>query len=191
MQIMDKEISKQEAFMELYTPLNARLSRYAEAMTKDRETAKDLVSETILIAFERFHTLEKKESFLYFLFGIASNLFKQTLRRKKWWDTFNQDKAEQIASDATRPDVHADVAILYEALEKMPVKYRTPLVLFELSGLTIKEIAEVEGLTESGVKSRLLRGREQLTTLLGGKTQAQQKITLAFAILIPLILIQS
>ena len=165
--------SMQKEFMELYTPCHKRLSAYTEALTGGNlEEAKDIMGETVLIAFERFGTLEKKESLLYFLFSIASNLYKQSLRRGKFRGIFNTKKAEKIVHDAPRPDHLADVAILYCALDKMALKYRSPLVLFELSGFSIREIAEIEGISESGVKSRLLRARSQLADLLGVKKES-------------------
>ncbi|MCX6352147.1 MAG: RNA polymerase sigma factor [Bacteroidetes bacterium] len=146
--------------------MHARLSRYVEAITRNREEAKDLLSETTLIAYERFEQLKNKDAFIYFLFSIASKLYKKQLRRRKWWGMFSEDKAIEIPGGYLNPETNADVDFLYKALDKMPIQFREAIVMFELTGLSIKEIAEIQSVTESAVKSRLTRGREKLASLL-------------------------
>lgn len=157
--------------MALYHPVHLRLNRYANALTRHHEDAKDLVSETILIAYERFASLKSKDSFVYFLFGIASRVYNQKQRHNKWWGIFNSEEAENSHTSTYRPDEDTDVSLLYDALRKLDFKYSEALVMFEISGLSIKEIAEIKGVTESAVKSWLSRGREKLTNLLGVKKE--------------------
>jgi RNA polymerase sigma-70 factor (ECF subfamily) len=56
------------------------------------------------------------------------------------------------------------------ALRELPANYREVMVLYYWNDLSYREIADATGLTESTIKTRLFRGREQLTRLL----QAQQ-----------------
>ena len=51
-------------------------------------------------------------------------------------------------------------------LGKLPPKQKEALVLYEITGLTLKEIREIQGGTLSGVKSRLKRGRNSLSELM-------------------------
>jgi RNA polymerase sigma-70 factor (ECF subfamily) len=51
-------------------------------------------------------------------------------------------------------------------LGKLPDKQKEAIILFEISGFKIAEIAEMQGATESAVKSQLKRGREKLTNIL-------------------------
>jgi DNA-directed RNA polymerase specialized sigma24 family protein len=53
----DKE--RQEYFLKLFEPVRENLVRYARAMTRNPENAKDLVSETILAAYQNFHKLKR------------------------------------------------------------------------------------------------------------------------------------
>ena len=66
--------------------------------------------------------------------------------------------------------------LLKFALSKMEEKYREPLVLFELSGFSIREISTFLGLSENGVKSRLGRARIQLSKLLDGNLHEKKSI---------------
>lgn len=150
--------------MTLYEPVHARLDRFVKSMVWDREEAKDIISETILVAFENFGKIRQKEAFLYYLFGIASRLTRNYRRRKGLYGFLSLDKAEQLPNRHNESEV-----MLWElntALDKLPLKQRETIVLFEVSGLSIKEIVNIQGGTESGVKSRLLRGREALAVFL-------------------------
>jgi len=51
-------------------------------------------------------------------------------------------------------------------LERLPIREREAIVLFEITGLSIKEIQEIQGGTLSGVKSRMARARNRLKGML-------------------------
>lgn len=151
--------------MQLYEPLHDRLSRFIHGMVWNRENARDVMSETLLRAYENFDHLRKEESFLYYLFSTASRIVYRQQRRKKFWGIFNEEQASSIAVQS-HVEAKLDTDILYSAMQHLPVKQREALSLFSISGLSIKEIASVQESTESGVKSRLIRARSTLNRLL-------------------------
>lgn len=152
--------------MKLLAPMQKRLERFAIAMTRDREQAYDLVHDTIVIAYERFYTIRDKNAFSSYLFSIASNLYKRNFRRSKFWGFFDSDRAEQIPDEASLPDTQPDISLLYQALARLPEKYREALVLFEINGLSLNEVHAIQGGSLSSVKVRLMRGRQKLAKLL-------------------------
>ena len=158
--------AKQEEFLSLLEPIRVKLSRFVRAIAQDREEAKDLASETILVAFTNFEKLKNKQAFLSYLFTIASRLHKQSFKRKKFWGEYDEENALQLVSYNSPPDVNYDVEILYKTLKLLPLKQQEAIILFEISGFSLEEIKEIQGGTLSGVKSRLKRGRETLTELM-------------------------
>jgi RNA polymerase sigma-70 factor, ECF subfamily len=158
---------KQKEFLELLDGVEDRLSRFARAMSRSREDARDLVSETILIAYERFDKIENKSKFKSYLFTIASRLHRRRLWRLRFFGKYDEEKAELIPNNNTSQDTLADVAALYKALDKLPAKQREAIVLFEISGFSLEEIRTIQGGTLSGVKSRLKRARERLIKIMG------------------------
>jgi RNA polymerase sigma-70 factor (ECF subfamily) len=60
----------------------------------------------------------------------------------------------------------ADVYFLHEALAQLTEDQRECLILFEISGFSIKEIMEIQQSSESAVKQRLKRGREKMQEIL-------------------------
>ena len=168
-------LQKQKDFMDLYEPSLSRLARFVHSMVWQKEEAKDIISETVLIAFEKFETVKNKNVFQYFLFGIASNLVKRKERRKKFTEIFNEEKAEQIMDNSANAEMFSDVSDLYKAMKQLPLNQREAVSLFEISGISLKEIQEMQGGSLSGVKSRIARAREELSRILGGKIHSVKK----------------
>ncbi len=157
---------KKERFMHLFSPLHERLSRFAHAMTNDAEEARDLVGETVLIAFEQFEEVKDPKAFISYLFTIASRLHSKRKKRSRWFGSYEEARDDEMHDKGTAPDVSADVAMLYTGLAELPGKQREAVVLFEISGLTLKEVRDIQGGTLSGVKARIVRGRRKLAEIL-------------------------
>jgi RNA polymerase sigma-70 factor, ECF subfamily len=158
--------TKQEKFLDLLDPHRDSLYMYARALEKNREDAEDLCSESILTCYEYFHKLKDESSFRAYLFKVARHKFRRKKRRSQRFDNYDEETAENMISNDIQPDLPADIKILYEALELLPVKQKEAVVLFEISGFSIKEISKIQGGTLSAVKSRIKRGREKLIEIL-------------------------
>jgi RNA polymerase sigma-70 factor (ECF subfamily) len=157
----------QDEFLALLGPVHARLWRFVLSATRDEWEAEDLMSETVLVAFERFHTLRDPKAFISFLFTIATRIHRQHYRRTNRTERLTGDHAQTIATNDALPDRAADIRIVRDALVRLPEKQRETVILFEVSGFSLEEIREIQGGTLSGVKSRLRRGRALLAHLLG------------------------
>jgi RNA polymerase sigma-70 factor, ECF subfamily len=154
--------SKQEVFMELYTPLHAGFLKYCRSLTGNREDTLDLAGESILIAFGNLEKLRNQDSFKSYLYGIARRLRLHYYRRIRFRGVFDEHLAEMLIDPGALPDSDHDAQVIYGLLDRLPPKQREAFVLFEISGFSLKEIRELQGGTLSGVSKRLQRGREQL-----------------------------
>lgn len=163
---------KQAAFMRLYNPIHDRFARYCQTYCLDEESAKDLISESVLRAYEGFERLKEERAFLFFLFGIASRILKNQARRAKFRGLFDRKKIEALADPNTNPEQAAELRLLKEALNRLPAKQKEALILFEISGFSIKEIQQLQGGSLSAVKARLFRGRKRLSALLTDRPRA-------------------
>ena len=157
---------KQIQFMTLYNGCHVRLSRFCRAVCRNNEDAKDLLSETVLRAYEHFETLRKPESFLSFLFGIASRIHRKKIRRLKFSGIFSQEQAERRIDHSANPEQKLEVVLLFEAMNKLPAAQQEALALFEISGLSLKEIQEIQQCSLSAVKARIARARQKLAMML-------------------------
>jgi RNA polymerase sigma-70 factor, ECF subfamily len=153
-------------FMGMLKPIQHRLFSYARAITRDYDDAHDLVSETLLRAYENFETVKNKDSFASFLFTIARRIHKRKLWRKRLFGEYDEEQAENIGYADMTHETNYDIEVLYKALKEIPEKQSEAIILFEISGCSLEEIKKLQGGTLSGVKTRIRRGREKLKELI-------------------------
>jgi len=158
---------KQEKFMELLKPLTGRLERYALAITMNRDEAKDVVGETVMLAWENFDKLKSDDAFLSFLFTIASRVYCKRQRVFFKYRVNEVQDVDELYCRTLAPDVSTDVGILYKAMEKIPVQQKEAIILYEIMGFSIKEICNIQDSNESSVKMRHVRGRQKIAELMG------------------------
>ncbi len=157
---------RQQAFLALYEPVHSQFARFCQARAYNTCDAKDLISETVLRAYENFDKIDDSNAFLYFLIGTATNILRNQWRRQKFRGLFSWQAVSQKYTDQQNPELSVDVKLLYEALQKLPNVQREAIILFEISGFTLKQVQEIQKTSLSAVKSRIARGREKLARLL-------------------------
>lgn len=123
------------------------------------------MNETLLMAYQKFDKLHSNEAFLSFLFGISVRLLANNHRKKKAEiHSELDDSSLAIASESTEKST--EVHLLHQALRCLKEDQREALILFEISGFPIKEIAQIQECSVDAVKQRLSRGRKRLTEIL-------------------------
>lgn len=158
--------TKQDQFLELYEPIHNRFERFCRARVYGNMDHRDLINETLLVAFEKFDTLRSKEAFLSFLFSISVRILGNYHQKKKTDRFKKKDAIENIQDRNINPTEEVDVHYLHQALAQLSEDQRECIILFEISGFSIKEIVEIQGASESAVKQRLKRGREKLVEIM-------------------------
>lgn len=144
------------------------------------EDAKEAVQETFLTVWRKWSTFKGKSRFSSWIYRIAANQAYMKLRKKRKrmndvsLDQLNvrSDSIEAAHSDPLShywksSDKSPDAALeqqertrlIDEAVQGLSTTYRTAYILKDVEGLSLKEIAEVMGLSEPAVKSRVHRAR--------------------------------
>ena len=150
-------------FWDLVEENRRALCRYAFALTGSDEDAKDLVSDTVLAAHKSFSNLRDVNGFRKSLYTIAKRIHTRRHFRKKLF--LPLEKALHLKEEIKSESSH-DLDILLRALNTLPKQQREAVILFEISGLSLEEVRQIQGGTLSGVKSRVKRGREELAKIL-------------------------
>ena len=164
---------RQNEFLALYEPVHDKFERFCRARVYGEMDHQDLMNETLLKAYEKFETLRSKKAFLSFLFSISVRVLANTNRKKK--ETTKLDQEAFIVSDInSQTDKNAEVFMLYKAMAELSEEQKECIILFEITGFSIKEIAEIQGASESNVKQRLRRGRLRLREILTEKVELVQ-----------------
>ena len=160
------KVSKKEQFLALYEPIHDRFERFCRARVYGDMDFRDLMNETLLVAFDKFETLRSKDAFLSFLFSISVRILSNNNLKKKERLLNSDDQVERIGDLNSASDIKTDIHFLYEALAALNTEQRECIILFEISGFSIKEIAQIQDSTESSIKQRLRRGRVRLSELM-------------------------
>lgn len=152
------------------------LYNFALGLTKNEENAADLVQETYLRALRFQHRFQPGTNLRAWLFKILRNVFVDS-----YWRRNREPAREDLdleEGSATLADVEGvrgaeagpvDRVVrmdLHEALHQIPEAFRTAVVLSDIEGLNVTEIAEVMQCPGNTVKTRLFRGRRLLRELL-------------------------
>jgi RNA polymerase sigma-70 factor (ECF subfamily) len=161
------ELTKQERFMELYAPVHDRFERYCKTRAFGEFHFKDIMQDTLIVAFEKFETLKSQEAFLYYLFGTATRILSNQRKKMRpvYTDNFKSHDF-QLSTAETPVELQIEIQHLYQQLDKLDPETRDCIILFEISGFSIKEIMTIQNAGESAVKQRLSRGRKQLMELM-------------------------
>lgn len=143
-------------------------------LTGSTMTAEDLTQEAFTLAYQKLHTFRRRRRFFPWLYTIAVNRCRDHLRRKGLRKTLfatipdGFTVPDPAAGDCARQaDCVAEVNRISDAMNRLPLAYSEPLLLYYREGLTIKEIATAMNLSTSAAKVRLHRGRDLLKRLLG------------------------
>lgn len=153
-----------------------RLRRYARALTGNRDSADDLVQDTLERALGRSALFRPGGNARAWLFTIMHNLFVNHVRSAANRNTVAYDDAarEPVIEDGA-PDGLA-LRDIERALGLLPNDQREVVLLVGLEELSYAETARIIGVPVGTVMSRLSRGRERLRALINGAEVAPLKV---------------
>jgi RNA polymerase sigma-70 factor (ECF subfamily) len=157
---------KQQYFLELYQPVHNRFERFCRARAYYDMPYGDLINETLLIAYNKLDHLKKEEAFLSFLISISKKVLANAYRKHKTAIVEDELTLSNYPDPANLIERQLAIDTLYKALAQLPEKQREALILFEITGFSIKEIMEIQNSGASAVKQRLARGRLALADII-------------------------
>jgi RNA polymerase sigma-70 factor (ECF subfamily) len=155
-----------DAFGEIADRYKDSLVNYLTHLVRSRDRAEEVAQDAFVRLYRNADKYREQERLGPYLFRIATNLVVTEARREKRWNlllprlnasTRHSEPAPDstLLTDEIQRQVHA-------ALEKLPLKYRAPLVLFEIEEWSYDDIAKSMDVAVGTIKSRISRARELL-----------------------------
>ncbi|MBV9349077.1 MAG: sigma-70 family RNA polymerase sigma factor [Pseudolabrys sp.] len=148
------------------------LRRYARALTRDRDTADDLVQDTLVRALRAEHLFHGGDirSWLYtILTNLNRNRLRSLARRPSIAPIDDNDAPDMAGPESGGRDIERALATLVD-------EQRAALLLVVLEGLSYREVADVQGVPIGTVMSRLARARVQIKSFLDGERPALRRV---------------
>lgn len=179
-------------FARMVDAYSAPIYRLGLKMLGNPQDAEDVLQNTFLNALTHLADFQGRSSLSTWLYRIASNEALMLMRRKK--PAFNiEDVQTEDSDEGLMPEIFVDWSLLPEdelltgesksaidrAIASLPENLRMVFVLRDIEDISIKETAEILNLTESNVKTRLLRARmvlrEQLSVYYGERMARKEE----------------
>jgi RNA polymerase sigma-70 factor (ECF subfamily) len=154
------------AFAALVARYERKLIRVLTRLVRDEELARDLAQETFWKVYNRLDRFDTSRRFGPWLFRVGVNLGLDQLRRHDAPPASSIDRPHEDGRRAFElpdpdPRIQADLAQEVQfVLERVPVPYRTILVLRDLEGFSSAEVAAIVGRREATVRWRLAKARD-------------------------------
>lgn len=149
----------EEALKEVMSVYKNGVFRYLSLMLGDRDLAEELTQDTFVKVYFKAGMI-RTENLKAWIYTIATNLARSSLRRKKIRYLLHiEDVPEKEYSHDPAPDKEIAVQIL---LADLPEKYRTAVIMKDIDGFSIEEMADMLKKPAGTVKSLIFRGRQQL-----------------------------
>lgn len=148
----------------IWNEFSANLDRFIRSRVADAGTAEDILQDVFLKLQSRFDEFRDPTKLKGWLFLVARNAIIDHYRTRKNASELTESlPAEWSEHETEEKELKA---VFHRLLLSLPEPYREALVLTEFEGLTQKDLARRLGISLSGAKSRVQRGREQLKELL-------------------------
>jgi RNA polymerase sigma-70 factor, ECF subfamily len=171
------KLGDHSAFFELWTRHSSRAFKTARRITENRDDAEDAIQDAWMKAYVHLNTFDGRAQFSTWLMRIAINSALMILRRKRahpetsmeiadsetWqpWEIADQTKnVEELYAS------HERVERLRQAIYRLQPTLRNVVEIHQSNDRSVKEIAELAGISLAATKSRLLRARKVLRRVL-------------------------
>ena len=182
-----------EAFAHLVDQTSGHVYRVALQILGDEQDAEDVLQETYIKALRALPDFEGRSSLTTWLYRIAVNEALMLARKRKPQEVSVEDSAPFDAEAESEGMEIVDFCCLPEsellssesrqfldrAVRNLPEGLRVVFVMRDLEGLSIQDTAEALGISESNVKTRLLRARlrlrQELSVYFGEKLQEENR----------------
>jgi RNA polymerase sigma-70 factor (ECF subfamily) len=163
-----------DCFDVLVERYKVRLFNYLYRLTNNRDDAEEIAQEAFVKAYihaDKYKTIARFSTWLY---TIATNLVRNRVRSRsrapqivslfrRGWAEGDDERPIEVEDPQRTPDELINDrelgAIIGQAIQKIPEKYRTSFVLREINEMSYEEIAAVTGLKLGTVRSRINRAR--------------------------------
>jgi RNA polymerase sigma-70 factor, ECF subfamily len=147
---------------QVYRQYRSELLAFIQQRVGSRELAQDILHDVFVKILGREDRLREPAKITAWLYQVTRNAIIDRFRSNK----FHEELPQEIPANDEESTAEARLAgFLRPMIETLPAIYRDALIMSDIDGLGLKQIAKRDGLTVSAVKSRVRRGRLMLEAM--------------------------
>jgi RNA polymerase sigma-70 factor, ECF subfamily len=147
----------------LLGPIHDDVQLFARRIARSTAEGDDVFQEAVLRAARKLGSLRDRSRFKPWMYSVVVSVHRTRCRNPFWKRWISSDPPDPVGDDGSRwADERASADRASAALATLEPAQREAIVLFELHGYSIDEIAEIQRASVPAVKSRLTRGRDRL-----------------------------
>lgn len=142
-----------------------RLLKFVKIRIRNPEIVEDIIQDVFLKVHNKIDSLQSKEKIQSWLYQITRNTIIDYYRGEK--NTIELPEELPDVLEDTNDKVLQELSeCLIPMINKLPIHYKDAIIFFDINGMTHKEISRNQGISVSGSKSRVQRGRTILKKML-------------------------
>ncbi len=146
----------------IWKNLNARLINFINQKVKNLDRAKDINQDVFIKVFSKIDTLKDKDKMIPWIYQITRNEINNYFRKHKFSNEIEISEKPEFLDENLTLEFSKCITPMIDAL---PEKYKQAIHLTEIEGMSQKDLAKQLGISYSGAKSRVQRGRDMLKIL--------------------------
>ena len=177
--LQDRSTAGEAAFRALVERHGPMVLRVCNQTLTDRHAAEDAFQATFLVLARQACSIRKRASMTCWLFGVARRAAARIQVAEARRRRYERQSTPRLAVLTSQPESSESWPELHAEVERLPEKYRVPIILCYFEGLTHEQAASQLRWPVGTVKTRLSRAREQLRSRLERRGWTSVKMALA------------
>jgi len=150
---------------QIWDEFGLKLKQFILKRVKDKSAAEDILQEVFLKIHAGLVGLKEEDKLEGWIFQVTRNAIVDHFRKQRPKEKLSEELF--LSEDSPQNNLAEELApCIKEMINSLPTEYRQALFLTEYGGLKQRELAERLGISLSGAKSRVQRGREKLKEML-------------------------
>ena len=167
--VVECKQGSKKACYELYRLYSKAMLNVAFRIVGNIGEAEDVLQESFLDAFNKIQNFRQETTFGLWLKQIVVHRSVNLLRKRKVeWVELGENELDGIADEVidNDDDINYQVAVIKQAMNKLPEGYRVVLSLYLLEGYDHEEIGQILNIAENTSRTQFLRAKRKLQALL-------------------------
>lgn len=164
-----REEERKKVFVEILEKYEVKIFNLVYWRVGDYEEAKDLTQDIFLKVYKALPSFRGEAKYYTWIYRIALNHISRYLKKKKFWKILSLENLRETSLKTSNPEdplSQPSKKLIREKAMNLPSPFRDVVLLYYFDNRSYEEIAEILGISEGTVKSRLSRSRKILSNWL-------------------------